>query len=440
MKPKGLLIAVVLLAVLGGLVWWSNRKEAAKASKGTDSATTKILTIPEDQFQEIRIKKLTGEVNHLSRESGKWRMTEPKPLPADQDAVSSMVTSLASLNADKVIEEKADDLKPYGLTDPTLTVTIKRKDGKSDELLIGDDTPTGSGAYAKLPNDPRVFTIASFTKSSLDKRPDDLRDKRLLSFDQDKLTRVELQAKGSAVEFGKDAQNEWQIVKPRPLRADSSAVNGMVDKLRDAKMDLTATEDATKGFAAGTKVAVAIVTDASGTHTLEVRKDKDKNYFAKSSGVEGMYKIATDVGDALDKGLDDFRNKKVFDFGFSDPGKVDVKGASYSKSGDKWMSGSKTMDNGTVQTLIDKLRDLAATKFPAAGGGEPVFEATVTSNSGKRVEKVTIRKQGAQYFAQRDGEPSIYELDAKAVEDLEKAASDVKEAAPAPPAAAEKKK
>ena len=437
MKPKGLLIAVVLLAVLGGAVWWSNKQEATKAAKGTDTST-KILTIPDDQFAEIRIKKLTGEVERLTRETGKWRLVEPKPLPADQDAVSSVVTSLSALSADKVIEEKAEDLKPYGLGDPTLTITIKRKDGKTDEVLIGDDTPTGSGSYAKLANDARVFTVSSFVKTSLDKRPDDLRDKRLLTFDQDKLTRVELQAKGQSVEFGKDAQNEWQIVKPRPLRADSSAVNGLVDKLKDAKMDLTATEDAAKGFAAGTRIAVATVQDASGTQSIEVRKDKDKNYFAKSTSVEGMYKIATDVGDAFDKGLDDFRNKKVFDFGFSDPSKVDVKGASYTKSGDKWMSGAKTMDNGTVQTLIDKLRDLAATKFAMAGGGEPVLEATVTSNSGKRVEKVTIRKMGAQYLAQRENEPSIYELDAKAVEDLQKAAADVKEAAP--PAADEKKK
>ena len=65
---------------------------------------------------------------------------------------------------------------------------------------------------------------------------------------------------------------------------------------------------------------------------------------------------------------------------------------------------------------------------PDKGGGEPVFEATVTSNKGKRVEKVTIRSRETQYFAQRENEPSIYELDGKAVEDLQKAAADVKEA------------
>ena len=429
MKPKGLLISVVLLAVLGGGIWWSNKTEAKKAAKGTDTST-KILTIPDDQIQQIHIKKVTGETENLVREGGKWRITEPKPLPADQDAVASMVTSLSSLNADKVLEEKADDLKQYGLSDPTLTIQVTRKDGKTDELLVGNDTPTGSGAYAKLANDPRVFTIATFVKTGLDKRPEDLRDKRLLTFNQDKLTRVDLQAKGQTVEFGKDAQNEWQIVKPRPLRADSSAVNTLVEKLRDAKMDLTAPGDAAKAFASSPRVATATVTDASGTYTLEVRKDKEKNYYAKSSAVEGVYKIPVDVGDSLDKSVDDFRNKKVFDFGFSDPSRVDVKGASYTKSGDKWMSGGKTMDNGTVQTLIDKLRDLSATKFVDRAGGEPVFDATVTSNNGKRVEKVTIRKQGAQFFAQRDNEPSIYELDPKAVEDLQKAAADVKEAAP----------
>lgn len=433
MKPKGLLVAVVLLAVLGGLVWWSNKKQAAADSSKKADTSAKLLSIPNDQFQNIRIKKVTGEVVDLDLENGKWKITEPKPLPADQDAVSGIVTTLSSLNADNTIEDKATDLKQYGLADPTLDVTVKRKDGKTDELLIGDDTPTGSGAYAKLASSPKVVTIASFVKTSLDKRPEDLRDKRLLTFDQDKITRVDLQAKGQPVEFGKDAQGEWQILKPRPLRADSSAVNGVVDKLRDAKMDLTGTEDAGKAFAGAAKVATATVADASGNHTLEVRKDKDKNYYAKSSDVEGVYKIAADVGDALDKGLDDFRNKKLFDFGFSDPTKVEVQGTTYEKSGDKWMSGGKPMDNGSVQNLIDKLRDLSATKFVESAGGTPVFTATVTSNSGKRVEKVTIRKQGDQYFAQRENEPSIYQLDAKSVEDLQTAAKDVKPAAPEAP-------
>ena len=429
MKPKGLLVSVVLLAGLGGIIWWSNKKQATASATTTDN-TTKLLAIPDDQFQNIRIQKTGADTEDLVRDNGKWKLTEPKPLPADQDSVSSIVSSLSALNADKVIENKAADLKPYGLDKPALDIQIKQKNGKTAELLVGDDTPTGSGAYAKLAGDPRVVTVASFVKTSLDKKPDDLRDKRLMLFDQDKITRVDLQAKGEPVEFGKDAAGEWQILKPRALRADSSAVNGLVDKLRDAKMDLSGTGDAAKGFASATRIATATVADASGNHTIEIRKDKDKNYYAKASDVAGEFKVASDLGDGVDKGLDDFRNKKLFDFGFSDPGKVEVPGAVYDKSGDKWMAGGKAMDNSTVQNLIDKLRDLSATKFAGTPAGDAVFTATVTSNSGKRVEKVTIRKQGDNYFAQRENEPSIYQVDGKSVTDLQAAAKDVK---PAPP-------
>jgi hypothetical protein len=78
--------------------------------------------------------------------------------------------------------------------------------------------------------------------------------------------------------------------------------------------------------------------------------------------------------------------------------------------------------------VVDKLRDLAASKFLDTGGaGPPVLDITVSSNGGKRVEKVSITKPGDTYFAKRENEPSIYQLDAKAVEELQKAANEVKD-------------
>ena len=436
MKPRGLLAAVIVLAALGGALWWSNRKQKADAAKPVADTTTKILSIPEDQIKEVTIKKTGAETTVLRKgDDGKWQLAEPKPLRADQDTAKSLVSSLGTLNADKVVEDKAADLAPYGLTAPTLDVTVLKKDGKSQDFLVGDDTPTGSGAYAKLAGDAHVYTIGSYVKTGIDKTPNDLRDKRLLTFDQDKLTRVDLQpVKGEPIEFGKNNQNDWQILKPKPLRADGSQVEELIRKLKDAKMDATISdEDAKKaaaGFASGTKVAVASVTDSSGTETLDVRKDKDKNYYAKSSAVDGIYKVTADLGDGLDKKVDDFRNKKIFDFGWTDPNKVEVGKVTFEKSGDKWMSGAKQMDPPAVQSMVDKLRDLASTKFPDSGGGTPVLDITVSSNSGKRVEKVSITKQGDTYFAKRENEPSIYQLDSKAVEDLQKAANQVKEFQP----------
>ena len=69
MKPRGLLAAVIVLAALGGVLYWSNRKQKAEAAKpATDTAaTTKILSIPEDQIKEVTLKKTGAETTVLQQ-------------------------------------------------------------------------------------------------------------------------------------------------------------------------------------------------------------------------------------------------------------------------------------------------------------------------------------------------------------------------------------
>ena len=152
--------------------------------------------------------------------------------------------------------------------------------------------------------------------------------------------------------------------------------------------------------------------------------------------------MANELGEGLDKSLADFRNKKLFDFGFNELTRIEVstggKSYAFAKVGESWTSGGKTMDPAGVQSLIDKARDLAALKFADAGAGETAVEITLTP-TGKSPEKVTVVKNKDNfYFARRDGETAVYELDGKGVDDLKQAAMDVKEPAAAIPP--EKKK
>jgi hypothetical protein len=439
-QGKGLLVATVLLAALAGGVWLSNRSEAEKEKKPKPDTAPKLLAIPEDQIAQLSLKRRDGEEVVLKKNAqNKWEMLQPKPYRVDADAASGVANALTSLNADEVVEEKAANLNQYGLANPSFELTVSKKDGKTQKLLFGDDTPTGGNVYAKLGDEARVVSLFSSTKSSLDKTAQDLRDKRLLTFDSDKLTRIELTAKKQTMEFGKNNQNEWQILKPKPLRADGFQVDDLIRKLKDAKMDTAVSDEdakkATASFGSGTVVGVAKVTDNTGTQSIEVRKNKD-DYFAKSSAIDGVYKVSNDLGQGVDKGVDDFRNKKLFDFGFSDPSKLEVtrdgKTTSYAKTGDKWFAGTKVIDSPTLQSFVDKLRDLSASKFvdTMPGGGAPAIDATVTSNDGKRVEKVQVTKAGNDYFAKRDNEPSIYQIDSKAAEEMIKAAGEIKEAQP----------
>ena len=435
MKSKGLLTASFLLLLLTGVLWWSNKRAAKADKEPTESTTTKLVGIPEDQLQEIEIKRRSGETVRLQRNDSKWQITAPKSLPADADAVSSMLSTLSSLSSDRTIEDKATSLEQYGLIQPVIELDITDKNKKTSKLLVGDDTPAGTAVYATITGDPRVFALSSYKKSSLDKSTNDLRDKRLLTFDSDKVSSIELTAKKQTIVFGR-SKDEWQIVKPKPFRADRSQVEELLRTLRDAKMDLGASEDEKKAaaaFSAGTPLAAAIVTDVSGTQDLQVRKNKD-DYYAKSSAVSGIYKISSGTGPGLDKGLDDFRNKKLFDFGFADPDKIELHDGAKSylltHSGSDWLSSGAKMDPGTVSALVDKIRDLSATKFPETAFAASTIDLTVTSDTGKRIEKVLISKNGDNFVAKRQDEPALYELTASSVTELQKVAADLK---PAPP-------
>lgn len=445
MQAKGLIAAAGLLLVLGGLVWWSSKTK--KDSETETKPATKLIELPESEVRRVELRRAPGETTILEKDaSGEWRLTAPAAYPVDKETLVAFLRAVTKVDADKLVDEKVTDFAPYGLKSPTFYTMITTKDGKLRTLLVGDETPDSSGWFARIAGDSKLYTIASFTKSNLDKPAAELRDKRLLRFDAEKLARVELRVKGVAIELTKNGLGDWQILKPQPMRADGWQAEELVRRLREAKLDSNATAEDTKKnlaqFASAAPVAAASVTDAAGTQTLEVRKTKDNLYLGRGSAVDGVYALTADIGDGLNKTLDDFRNKKLFDFGFHEPSKVEFRDGqrrrTFAKSGELWNEGSKHMDGIGIQSLIDRLRDLAAVKFPATGFTQPEIEITVVSNDGKRTEKLALAKAGAAWIGRREGEAVLYEVEAAKIEDLRKAAADVKEA-PSPKQSATKK-
>jgi len=435
-----MLIAAVVLAGLTGALWWSNRQEKAKEGRPAADAPPKILSIKEDMVLQIDIKRREGESTSVRfTDKGKWDITSPKPLSADPTAVAQLTTALANLNSDRLVDANATDLASYGLAPAQLEVDVATKDGKTSKLLIGENTPTGSGVYAKLDGDPRLYSMAASNKNTFDKASKDLREKHLLNFTGGKLMGLEVTTKAKngtqTIEFSRVGDTDWAIAKPKKLRADGLAVDDIVTKLKLTEMDANwSDEDAKKAaasYASAPLTGSIKVIDSTATQSLEVRKIKD-DYYAKSSAIDGVYKIGKDLGDALGKSLDDYRNKKMFDFGFNDPNRITIQdgemATAYEKINMKWMAGGKEIDSTSLQAFIDRLRDLSASKFADTGFTKAAITLTVASNDGKKTEVVDISpaSAGANYIAQRRGEEGLYELDADAVKQLRQTAVDVK--------------
>lgn len=440
MKIQRLLAAALVLAALAATLYWANRRQQAEeAARPMGDTAIRILSLDKDDISRVEIKKLGGDDVVLSRiGSENWKITSPKSLLADQDQVSSVLSALAPVTTDNVVEEKANDLKPFGLTEPVLKVSATVKDGKPQNLLIGDDIPTGGSAYAMLEGDPRVFTISTTTKTSLDKGVKDLEEKHLLPVAWDNISLVQIT--GPKLNLAFVPENEqWKIQNPKDVRADTSTLEDVVEQLKMATMDPDLTDqemkNAASSFSSGTPVATVKVTTESGSQELQVRKNKTA-YYVRTTAMEGAYKVSEDLGEAISKNLDDFREKRLFDFVGTDiPEKVEMhtgpKSYFLTRSGDDWWSDGKKMDAESVQSFIRRIWLLTATKFVTRGFSTPTVTLTVTSMDGKRVEKVLISQDGSRYVAKRENDPLLYEVDAKGFDDLVKAADEMKVAEPA---------
>src|SRR3984893_6383756 len=360
MKIKQLTAAAIVLAALTATLYWSNRRKPIEdAAKAAANAPVKIISFQKDDISKLEIKRKSGEVIDLSRTSpASWKITSPKPLIGDADTVSTILFAISPLETDRVIEDKASDVKAYGLAEPAVEVSATDKGGKSQKLLVGDDVPTGGSTYAMLAGDPRVFLISSSAKTNFDKGLKDLQDKRLLPVDFNNISKIEVISKKLDLAFGSN-NGQWVMQAPKDVRGDTSKLEGIVEKLRLATMDPSAPEadmkKAASSFSSGTPIATVKATDEAGSQELQVRKSKD-DYYAKTTAMPGAFKVSKELGEAVGKDLDDFREKRLFDFADSNPDKIEMhsgpKSYFLTRTGEDWWWDGKKLDAISIDSFI----------------------------------------------------------------------------------------
>ena len=207
MKMRQLLVATIVLAALAATLYWSNHRKPANDSViASPSATNaKVISLTQDDISKLEVKKKDGDDVVLNRVgASNWKITSPKSLVADQDSVSTILYNLSPMDGATLIDEKAADLKQFGLAEPEAQVSATGKDGKTHTILVGDETPTGDSAYVMVSGESKVYSVPKNTKANLDKGLKDLRDKRLMPVDFDKLSSVEISGAKLHLTFGSD--------------------------------------------------------------------------------------------------------------------------------------------------------------------------------------------------------------------------------------------
>jgi hypothetical protein len=443
---KSLLVLVVVLAGLGAYIYFV---EARKPQDVETAAGPKIFTVKADAIDEITVKSASGDQTTLKKTNGAWQITDPVSAPADEEEVSGVVTSLATVDIVRTVDDNPGALKPFGLAAPRVDVTFKAAGNVHPQrLLIGDKTATSGNLYAKLPNEKKVFLIAGSFDASFNRGTFDLRQKAVLTFERDKVDRLTVQSPGAAVELSL-VGGEWRIDKPYQALADYGIVEGLVGRVQSAQMKSIAAQDAADLKLYGLDKPEASVTFGLGSSqaTLILGKKTDEGtLYAKDLSRPIVFTVDSSLLEDVKKPADDLRRKDVFAFRAFNATAVQItrgtETLAFEKTtgqgkdaGEKWREtkpASKDLDPAAFDTFLTKLSNQRAQSFVAAGAStrtgleSPVMVVVVRFDEGRTEERVSFGRVGADVYAAIAGQPGAAKVDTAEFEDAVKALDAVK--------------
>src|SRR5580704_16871641 len=318
---RGLASTIALLLVLIGLGAYIHFVTNKRSGEDTGPKKEKVFAgVEPDKIEELKVKSESGDVTSLKKVSGTWQIVAPVSAPAAESEIIGLTSALGQMEIVMVIDENPTDLKEYGLANPRIEVEFKSGEGKpSGRILVGDKTPTGANLYAKRNDEKRVFLIADFQDSSLNKSTFNLRDKTLIKIARDKVDGVEVDVSGKPIQFAKDG-SDWKITKPIAARADFSSVEGLVGKIETAQMKSIVTEQASpadlKTYGLDKPDATITINEGSARAVVEVggKAAEDAVYARDASKGSVVVTLDKSVADDLKKSADDYRRKDVFEF------------------------------------------------------------------------------------------------------------------------------
>jgi len=184
MSKKGRTIIIALASIV--LLWGAyygitvhNRNRAAALFDEIPPTPTIGDLVSSDI---VRIE-VSGMV--LEKQDDFWELVSlngeapPDWIVLDQSLIRGATFVLATVWAERIVDETPEDLSVYGLESPAARTVVTDIHGNSVVYLVGDITPAVTSYFVKREGNPNIFAVNEFSVRRLKFSLDDIRDRSL---------------------------------------------------------------------------------------------------------------------------------------------------------------------------------------------------------------------------------------------------------------------
>ncbi len=431
---KSLINTLVMIVILAGMVAWYliYEKRVRPEQKIAEEKEKLLFTEKQDAIQYITIsprQPKTADAKNpaeptikLKKTGNDWSIIEPITDTAENANVTQILNTLATTSYERIVEEHAKDLATYGLSDPSLKVTLtKDANSPGETILLGDDTPVGAGVYAKTAQGDTVYKMPASFKSSLNKKLFDLRNKRLIDFARFEVSEVEVQEGKDSFLLTKGAKEDWMLARDN-IPADTSEVNKLLTATVDLRAKTFASEDgknlAQYGLASpAVKVALTKGKDKDKKQvSLWLGKTKDK-FYAKREDKPVVIEIEKDAFEKASRPGTAYRSLELAKFNRFDVNQIRLERGhqliDLTKDDKDWSLVGEPkfkVDTTKVDGLLAQLQDTKALKYLSKADSKlvksPALKVQIFEKSGTKDKPKVILVFGKK---QKDFIPVVRE-------------------------------
>jgi len=307
-NKKTLIIALGVLALLGGIYFWSiTRNNKATETAQSDYTSSPIL----GNLESYNLVKM--ELNGLTLEKNNdvWELVSlegrnpPRGIELDQWQIQLLTYSFASVWTEQIIDESPSDLSQYGLEKSSRLTFVTDSTGNKAEYILGDMTPSRLSYYVMEAGDPRVYAIASYIAEYMLFTLDDIRQRYLFpSFEFSEFVQFRLESRLTKIEIS----NKLPELRPdlasifsthlvtspyiRPRGANVDALSKLVAPF----VDLTIVDfiddapESLKPYGLDDPVRIFLEIEKESIDLL-IGKEIDGKRYAKLPGAPGIFTI-----------------------------------------------------------------------------------------------------------------------------------------------------
>jgi len=378
----------------------SKKPEEFRDRKLTDTVVTQVV--------RLSVKTAAGEME-LQKQGDHWQIVKPLRARADDQKVNDLIAQITNSRIAQFVADDAGDLHPYGLAEPRGTVSIFTSDNKSaanGQILQIGGVPEKEKDQVYVRFAPRkfVYTLPNKIESILSTKPNDLRDRHLVRFDQNQLDRITIDAPGKNQTVLARKDQNWTIMNRNNRAASAAEARRLIDLLSGELVTSFVADvasDLPKYGLDKPQLTVTLSAFASentaettaGEHplaTIAFGRIDGENVFARVGEEPFVVAIRRSM---LDNVLADplsWQDLTIFSFKpeqihklslFTDREQALVRGTNNQW---QWVTGSGPINTVNLQSLLNTLASLHATHWvanaPAAAFAKPQLVITFTTS------------------------------------------------------------